>query len=182
MTPIEYRAQITALDQAGLLALWANIRDRLDTPGWPEGIALEYLILRSFEIEGASVRWPYQVKLESEVVEQIDGVIYSGAISCVVEAKAHKSPINIEPIAKLRGKLMRRPASAIGAIFSVSGFTSPALVLAQYLAPQTILLWEADDLQLGLEKKFLCKGLEAKFRYAVEYGLPSYALATEFIS
>lgn len=121
---------------------WEQILDG-STPGWDDGKALEFLVLRAFEIEGAVVRWPFGVELDTHLVEQIDGVIYTGNLACMVESKDWTIPIPIEPIAKLRNQLLRRPAGVVGAVFTTSpdGFTPAAATLARFLAPQTILLW-----------------------------------------
>jgi hypothetical protein len=58
----EYEARIRRLRWPGLQKLWEAIKQR-DTPGWDAGKAFEYLILRTFELDGAQVRWPYSVTL-----------------------------------------------------------------------------------------------------------------------
>ncbi len=45
---------IRRLGRTGLLVLWRQIQDK-NTPGWGPGKALEYLVLRAFQIEGATV-------------------------------------------------------------------------------------------------------------------------------
>jgi hypothetical protein len=175
---------------ARLLALWTQIRDGKPIAGWPPGRAFEHLILRAFELERATVRWPFQVHVPSvagppppagrgRVMEEIDGIVYFDHLSVLVEAKDHADDINFEPITKLRSQLQRRPAIAIGSIFSKSGFTGPATVLAQFLAPQTVLLWRGSDVELALRKKRMCEGLRAKLRHAVEHALPDYPLSRE---
>lgn len=144
-----------------------------------EGKALEYSILRAFEIEGATVRWPYSVKMDGDEIEQIDGVVYSDGLSCLIECKDQNSNVNVEPIAKLRNQLLRRPSGVIGVVFSRTGFTEPAQTLARFTAPQTILLWSGDEFEFALTKKYMRKGLLAKFRNCIEHGLPDYNLAVE---
>lgn len=87
----EYEARIQQLDWSGLRSLWEAIVRR-DTPGWDPGRALEYLILRAFQLDGARVRWPYSIHLENEMVEQIDGAIHWGPLSCLVETKESPAP------------------------------------------------------------------------------------------
>ncbi len=48
---------------------------------------------------------------------------------------ASTSSVNFEPIAKLRSQLMRRPSSAIASLFSMGGFTEPALSLLNFIYP-----------------------------------------------
>src|SRR5688572_12502029 len=128
--------RIRRLDWQGLRALWANITQR-NTRTWRAGAAFEHLVIRAFELDGADVVWPYTVEVGGEVAEQIDGAIHTDGLSCLIESKDVAGRVNIEPIAKLRNQLMRRPSHAVGLVLSVSGFTTPAQTLAQYLSPQT---------------------------------------------
>ena len=88
--------------------------------GWEPGKAFEYLILRAFELEGAVVTWPYVIRLSpSETggdTEQIDGAVYVDGLACIVEAKDTANTTRIEPIAKMRNQLLRRPSSSVGLI------------------------------------------------------------------
>jgi hypothetical protein len=137
--------------------------------------------LRAFEIEQVRVRYPYTVRVQDEVAEQIDGVVYSEGLSVLVEAKDQHLPLNVEPLAKLRSQLLRRPGGTIGVIFSRSGFTDPAQILAGYMAPTTILLWEGAEIELALETtkvRPFCRGLRWKYRRAVEEGVAFSDLTT----
>jgi len=169
---------IQALDHSQLVGLWEAI-DAGDTPDWEPGKAFEYAVLRAFELEGAQVTWPYGVELGGEEVEQIDGVIYAAGQACLVESKRHSQPLNVEPIAKLRNQLSRRPAATIGLVFSYNGFAEPARLLTRYLAPQTILLWDGGEIGYALRSLGMVHGLRVKFRYAVEQGTPDYNLLGE---
>jgi hypothetical protein len=166
-----YEAQIQQLDWDGLRSLWANIGLR-DTPDWDPGRALEYLILRAFQLDGARVRWPYSILLENEMVEQIDGAVHCGRLSCLVETKDTSLPISVEPIAKMRNQLLRRPSGAIGLIFSRAGFTQPAILIARYISTQTILLWHGGEIEHVLTKERIVEFLEYKYRECVETGVP----------
>lgn len=86
----------------------------------------------------------------------------------LAECKDQKLAVNIEPFAKMRKQLMRRPSAVIGCIFSTSGFSEPALVLSQFSAPQTILLWNGDEFEYCLEKGCFTEGLKKKFAKATE--------------
>ncbi|UUO15978.1 MULTISPECIES: restriction endonuclease [Aphanizomenonaceae] len=85
--------------------------------------------------------------LDGEEIEQIDGVVYADGLSCIIECKDTAKPVKIEPIAKLRNQLLRRPAATIGSIFSRSGFTEASETLAGFVAPQTILLWGGEEIK-----------------------------------
>jgi hypothetical protein len=177
-TEAECIARISTFGHGDLLTLWSQI-EAGDTPGWEPGRAFQYLVLRAFQLEGAEVCWPYTVKLEGEQVEQIDGVVYGGGLACLVEMKDQVQRVGIEPIAKLRSQLMRRPAALVGLLFSRSGFTEPARILAGYLAPQSILLWRGDEVRYALAQRGILEGLQRKYRFAVERGLPNFNLIAE---
>ena len=173
-TSEEYETRIRALDWAGLADFWEAI-NRRDTPGWEPGRAFEYLIIRAFELDGAEVRWPFDVKLMENVVEQIDGAVHIAGCSAIVESKDLASGnVSIGPIAKLRNQLLRRPAGTAGLIFSRTDFTDAARLLAQFASPQAILLWSGPEIDYALRRRGMGKFLATKYRYCVEYGLPDY--------
>jgi hypothetical protein len=132
--------------------------------------------VRAFEVEGADVQYPYTVRIADEVVEQIDGVVYTDGLACVLESKDWQVDIDSAPIAKLRNQLQRRPASTIGAVFSRTNYTDPAMTLAQFLAPQTILLWRGEDIAYALTHAQMRLGLIAKYRACVQLGITYYDL------
>jgi hypothetical protein len=172
-TGAEYEARILGYGWEQLSELWQGIQANQIT-NWEPGKALEYLVLRAFQLEGADVVYPYSVVIESEEIEQIDGAVYAGGLACLIECKDQADRVNIEPIAKMRNQLLRRPASAIGIVFSRSGFTYAARTLAQYIAPQTVLLWNGDEIDYALERQQMCQTLVKKYRLFVEHGIPAY--------
>jgi len=84
-------------------------------------------------------------------------------------------------VAKLRNQLLRRPAATIGVIVSRNGFTEPAVILARYVAPQAIILWDGDDLARAINHRRIRTYLVQKYRYLVEHSLPNYSIAVEDI-
>jgi hypothetical protein len=167
----DYAARIRALDWESLRDLWdRTARGRV--PGWPPGKAFEYLILRAFELDGAEVRWPYEVSFGDAVVEQIDGAVYAGPLSCLVEAKDSTAPVDIVVLAKLRTQLARRPAGILGLVFSRTSFTSSAVALARFFAPQTVLLWSGGEVEECLREESIVATLLEKYRECVEEGAP----------
>lgn len=174
----EYKAKIANYNWDDLIQLWSEIESG-DTPGWDTGKALEYLILRAFELDGAEVTWPYSVRVDGDELEQIDGVVYSEALACIIECKDSSTKVNIEPIAKLRNQLLRRPATTIGSVFSRNGFTEAAITLARFVSPQTILLWGGEEINYSLQNKSTSRSLIKKYRYCIEYGLPDYNITIE---
>ena len=171
MKDIEAEAKIQALDWAGLRGLWGKIQAG-DTPDWDSGKAFEYLVIRAFQLDGAIVRWPYRVELQGKVVEQIDGIVVAAGLHAMIESKDQSESVAIEPIAKLRNQLMRRPVATIGMVFTRSGYTDPALMLARYLSGQTILLWQPDEIVLALKEERIESFLKAKYLACVMYGTP----------
>jgi hypothetical protein len=178
-TSAELEAKIRLItDWNGLRALWAAIQEG-KTPGWQEGEALEYLVIRAFELdpdEPAIVRYPYVVRLFGEEVEEIDGAVHLSGLSCLVESKDWGKNVEIGPIVKMRSQLLRRPAGTIGIIFSKKGFTTPSVYLAHFMMPQAVLLWSNTDLQMVLEQGRICRFLRLKHRVCCEDGIPDYDL------
>jgi hypothetical protein len=174
-TPEERKAQIKRLKWPGLRKLWAEIQAG-NAAGWDPGEAFEYLVLRAFELDKAEVRYPYDVILFDEKVEEIDGAVHLPGLSCLVESKDLGVDVTIGPIAKLRNQLQRRPMETMGILFSSRGFTTPAVVLAQFIVPQTILLWEGVELEFALQEERMCDFLMLKQRLCIEQGIPNYRI------
>lgn len=162
-----------------LLTLWESIRSANGTVGWDAGLAFEFLVLRAFEIEGGSVEYPFSVKLFDELeVEQIDGMVEfsNEGFNFLVESKDQANKISLAPLAKLRNQLSRRPSNLFGCFFSRSGFTEGAVQLGHFFAPQTILLWDGDDVDFCLRNEYFLQGLKRKFKYAMKEGKPKLTL------
>lgn len=180
----EYERRAASWDYHNLRAMFDDILNAVPDPAWPPGKRLEYLVLRAFELEGADVKWPYDVKDPSNnttVLEQIDGAVYTEHIASLIEAKDTSDEIAIDVIAKMRNQLLRRPSSTIGMIFSRSGYTEPAITLARFGFPQTILVWQGTEIELALARERMCEGLKLKYRHAVEQGWPDYHVGAAFI-
>jgi hypothetical protein len=183
-TPAELEARIKLLDWNGLRTLWTAIQAGTP-PGWEGGEALEYLVIRAFEIdphEPAFVRYPYEVSLFDEKVEEIDGAVHLPGLSCLVESKDWGKNVAIGPIVKMRSQLLRRPAGMIGLMFSKKTFTKPAIYLAHFAMPQAVLLWSGIDIQVAINEGRISEFLRLKHRAACENGIPDYDLREESIS
>ena len=184
-TPSEYQQTIQSYGWARLKELWQQIENR-NTVGWELGKAFEYLIVRLFELDGAIVKYPYTVSQKTmegkqELIEQIDGIIYTGSLSCIIECKDENRVTNVEPVYKLRNQLLRRPSGVIGSVFSRAGFTDPAITLASFTMPQAILLWEGGEVASMLKEKRACSFLLTKFRRCIETGSPNYDIRTDLL-
>ena len=179
-----YIAKVEAMGHEDLINLWKARNDDADVKlFWKSGKVLEYTLLRAFELEGATIRWPYNVNIGDDengsVIEQIDGSIQFEHFYVLVECKDQQHAVNIEPFAKMRNQLMRRPSAVIGCIFSTSGFTEPALVLSQFSAPQTILLWNGDEFEYCLENGCFIDGFKKKFGKAIEEFVFNYNIVPD---
>ncbi len=182
-TDVEYKSRISSYNWDDLMKLWLEIMSG-NTPEWDAGKALEYLVLRAFQLDGADVIWPYTVVLEeeeTEQIEQIDGVVYIDSLACLVECKDTGNKVNVEPIAKLRNQLLRRPGATIGSIFSRTGFTKPAMILSRFIAPQTILLWSGKEIGYSLQHKCISRAILKKYRHCIENAIPDYDITSERI-
>ena len=63
-----------------------------------------------FELDKAQVTWPYRVPLfGGEAEEQIDGAVRLGGLHWLIETKDQADNIAMDPIAKLRNQMLRRP-------------------------------------------------------------------------
>jgi hypothetical protein len=178
-TSAELEAKIKRItDWNGLRGLWAELQS--GTPlGWEAGEALEYLVIRVFELdpeEPATVRYPYEVSLFGEKVEEIDGAVHLPGLSCLVESKDWGRNVAIGPIVKMRSQLLRRPAGTIGIMFSKKTFTKPGIYLAHFTMPQAVLLWSGFDLQVAMDEGRICGFLRLKHRVCCEDGIPDYDL------
>jgi hypothetical protein len=124
------------------------------------GRVFEFGLVRMFELDGAIHLPPAP-----------SGSL-GGPLSVLCEAKAHARPLNVEPVAKLRNQLQRRPAGLVGALFSLSGFSPAALELTKYLAPVCILLWDRSHVLWSLEQPGRAReALLRKYRHALEQNI-----------
>jgi hypothetical protein len=144
-------------------------------PWWPKGKAFEYLVIRMFELDKAQVTWPYPVYLFGGTVqEQIDGAIRFGGLHWLVESKDEDDTIAIDPIAKLRNQMLRRPWGTIGLVFTSSNFTPSAVQMTHFALPQPILLWTGTEVDHALRRKKICAFAQEKYRMCVEHGMVDF--------
>ena len=166
-----YLERVRSLDRAGVYRTWQVVRDRGNLVGWPPGKALEYLILRAFQLEGADVTWPYEVRKDGVLLEQIDGAVYFDGLACLIEARDWRVPLDFMSIAQMKMRLLRRPRMTLGAVFNNGRFTESAQRMAEFLPPPDVLLWEQQSIAEALEFGTLRDGMKRRLRYAIEYGL-----------
>lgn len=96
----------------------------------------------------------------------------------LVEAKDQAEPVGFDAISKLAMRLQRRPAPALGLLFSTSGFTGPALKAVTAHPLRNVLLWRETDIALALAHG-VRSALRRKWRGAVEEGALAYRLTQE---
>src|SRR5437588_13126836 len=121
----------------------------------------------------ATVFWPYHVYERhdpSPELEPMYGSILENGRYCLVSVKDEADPLNIDPIAKLRNQLLRRPWGVVGLLFSRSGFTSQAEREAEFTANPTVLLWDGFEIAAAIRTKTLVRAVEAKYCHAVTTG------------
>lgn len=184
MTEAEYLIKIRKLTWDDLNKLWQAILAN-NTPDWEPGKAFEYLVIRMFELDNVEVKYPYNVPLphNSKIMEQIDGVVYIDNLAVLIESKDYnsdgkKSNINIEPIAKMRNQLSRRPFISIGSIFSAGGFTESVSSLIDYLGNDTILLWQGEEVEKCLSEKKIKDYFKNKLQNRIEFGIHDFNITT----
>ncbi|MBB4637987.1 hypothetical protein [Longimicrobium terrae] len=162
---------------ADLIALWRRIQSGERIAGWGRGKVFEYLVIRAFQLEGAVIRWPFQVSYPQRfgTMEQHDGFVYVRDRAFLIESKATAEAPGIEAVAKLRFRLEARPPGTMGLLFSVATFSEPTEVFTQFASPLNVLLWTGKDVDLALRTGRMRSGLEQKLRFANEFGLSNYS-------
>jgi hypothetical protein len=99
------------------------------------GKALEALVVDALQHQGCSC-----VKDTGGTGEQIDLAIESGMSFFLAECKWLKDPVEGGVVSEMVGRLMSRPASVMGVVFSMNGFTQGAYAKVAALANQRVVL------------------------------------------
>lgn len=173
----EYVERVKDYGWSDVAALWDDVLD-CRTPEWDSGKALEYVVLKGFELSGATVRWPYAVTLlESTHVEQIDGMVYVAGIAAMVECKdfatsSNRARLSVghDPIAKLQGRLTRRPSTLVGCLFTSGRYSEAAILMSHFTKPATILCRNGDDIAQCVSRRDFAGALTHKYRACLEEG------------
>lgn len=171
-----YRGRVSRLGTRELCRMYDVLCAGDNLPGWPPGRALEYLVLRAFQLEGAKVTWPYEVRHRDVLLEQVDGAVYCDGLTCLIETKAYAQPLDYLPVSRMKARLLRRPRTVLGAVFTLEGFTEAFVLLAETLPPPDVLLWSGKDIAWALRRRAMRTGLRRKHRYAIEHGFPHLPL------
>jgi hypothetical protein len=165
-----YIAQVRAMGHTEIVDVLGRLVLTRKVKGWEPGRALEFLVLRAFELEGAEVVWPYV-----GTDEQVDGCMYVDGLTVLIECKDWVRPVDVTPLARLKLRLDMRPPGVVGILFSRSGFTEPTEGWVLRNPERNLLLWSGKEISLALEYG-LRASLRLKWRRAVERGELDYVL------
>jgi len=170
--------KVRGYDFNNIHELWELILDgKTLEQGWQRGTALEYLIVRLFELYGAQVEYPFNGKLASSgrTLEEFDGLIQYRDYRVLLECKDTAVPVKYDVVAKLKAQIQRRPIFVGGSIFAKSGFKESAEVMAVESAREGVLLWNAIDInEVVYCRRNICEALELKFWWLVKRVKPDY--------
>ena len=92
----------------------------------------------------------------------------------MVESKDEDDKIAIDPIAKLRNQMLRRPWGTIGLVFTSTKFTESAVLMTHFALPQPLLLWTGAEVEHALGRKKICVFAQEKYRMCVERGVVDF--------
>ena len=160
-------AKIRTYDWTMLIDLWEQIKAGTITD-WNEGKALEYMLVRAFDLEGADVVYPYNnIIIKAE--EQLDGFVFDKELGAgfIIECKDWAGKVSFDELAKLHGRLLYRMSSTFGLFLSKHGYTSSAVEMMYYIQPHSILLWNSEDIDECFKKHKFLTALRYKYRYAM---------------
>jgi Restriction endonuclease len=147
------------------------------------GDVFERWILEAFRLSGMTGHYSYRVPMRDSgnTREQIDGMVFDGWQSFLVEAKFWPGNVDFGPIALLHSMVESRPVGTLGLFFSAFGFTVPALESAGLLRPSRVLLFDYTDIDWALGKRsFKGRMLEMvrrEWMLAVKNGSPQVVRA-----
>jgi len=148
----EYEKLIQKKEWSDLEDFWASVKSGTTSQDWAVGKALEYFVIKAFELAGFSVSYPYLIPLDRtlsaasrKTMEQIDGLASKDGLTLLIESK-DEAKTNIEAIYKLYSQLQRRPPSTMGCLVFTGYLTDETLHLVNFLTPRRILLVDQNDL------------------------------------
>jgi len=117
------------------------------------GIALEPVLNGIFSFYQIGLSEAFKVKIDKQVVEQIDGAIMLDGKVYLIEMKWEKEPIGVDKVAVFTNRLFTRNDVG-GMIISASSFTSPAIKNAnELLSHKSIALIELKDVYDVIDQK-----------------------------
>ena len=116
------------------------------------GWVFERWVMEAFRLSGVATEHRYlnPMAVAGTALEEIDGLVFDGWQAFLIETRYERQRVNIDPIFRLHVMAEQRPVGTLGLVFSVSGFTSPALELSERLRPIRVLLFDAEDIRSAL--------------------------------
>ena len=138
------------------------------TPKWSKGKALEYMLIRAFDLDGAEVVYPYNNGVLN-AQEQLDGFVFVKdlGVGFLIECKDWEDKVSFDELAKLHGRLAYRMKSTCGMFLSRSGYTPSAIEMMYLVHPHNIILWEFNDIEECFKNHNFLKALKYKYQYAM---------------
>lgn len=152
MTEEEYEKEVSLLDWTGILKEWrAKQTGCINAIEWAPGKALEYLILRAFDLERnrpsdvQDVKYPFHKNSDGKQEQQIDGYIRTSRCCFLEECKDKKSKAKESDLSQLYIRVSNRPDTVIGLFFSMGGYTPSAIKSNE--SQCHIILWDREDIE-----------------------------------
>ena len=172
--------KVRCFDWIALEQFWNDIKAK-NTPKWNPGKALEYMLVRAFELEGAEVVYPCNNSALS-AKEQFDGFVFAQQLGTgfLIECKDWEEKVAFDELAKLHGRLSYRMSSAFGLFLSRKGFTASATEMMYLMAPHNILLWSFEEIDECFKNHKFIEALEYKYKYAMITANPNIAVIDGF--
>src|SRR5437660_7038240 len=94
------------------------------------------------------------------------------------KARTRTRTTAVDPIAKLRNQLLRRPWGTVGLVFTTTRFTAPAVLMTHFALPQPLLLWTGAEVAHAIEQTKVCAFALEKYRACVEHGMVDWNVTT----
>ena len=163
-------------DWKKLERFWHQIKNG-NTPKWSKGKALEYMLVRAFDLDGAEVVYPYNNNVLN-AKEQFDGFVFIKelGVGFLIECKDWSTNVAFDELAKLHGRLSYRLSSTYGLFLSKRGFTASAVEMMYMMHPHNILLWSFDEIDECFKGHKFVKALKYKYQYAMTTADPMIAV------
>lgn len=168
--------RVQRYDWAKLESFWQRIKNK-KTSKWSSGKALEYMLVRAFDLSGAEVVYPYNNNVLT-AQEQFDGFVFVKELGAgfLIECKDWQVNVPFDELAKLHGRLSYRTSSTYGIFLSRTGFTASAVEMMYMMHPHNILLWSFNEIDECFKNHKFLEALKYKYQYAMVTADPMIAV------
>lgn len=172
--------RVLSYDWTKLERFWQRIKNK-KTPKWSSGKALEYMLVRAFDLSGADVVYPYNNNVLT-AQEQFDGFVSVKELGAgfLIECKDWQANVAFDELAKLHGRLSYRTSSTYGIFLSRTGFTASAVEMMYMMHPHNILLWSFNEIDECFKNHKFLEALKYKYQYAMVTADPMIAVYDGF--